>query len=106
MRGLTRRTRMSTSVARLGWLLVMGLMPGLAIGDGPVPANLASFFAPPAEFAHDLGDYRSPLKFDDGRTVASPADWPARRAEILRTWHSLMGEWPTLIPNPKVEYLK
>ncbi|HEU5115147.1 MAG TPA: hypothetical protein VFT74_00575, partial [Isosphaeraceae bacterium] len=31
--------------------------------------RIAPFFAPPAEFANDLGDYRSVLQFDDGRPV-------------------------------------
>jgi Esterase FrsA-like len=55
--------------------------------------------------ADDFGTYESPLKSYDGRRVTNPADWPARRAEILKTWHDLMGAWPPLLDNPKVEYL-
>jgi peptidyl-prolyl cis-trans isomerase A (cyclophilin A) len=73
--------------------------------DDP-PARLAPFFKPPAEFADDLGDYRSPLKFDDGTPVRTPADWQKRRTEILKHWHAAMGEWPPLIEKPKVEYLE
>jgi hypothetical protein len=73
-----------------------------------IPADdpLAKFFRPPPEYASDLGGYRSPLLFDDGTPVRSPADWRKRRGEILRTWHGLMGEWPPLIAKPKLEYLE
>jgi hypothetical protein len=67
--------------------------------------KLAPFFRPPPEFAGDLGPYRSPLVFDDGTPVRTPADWQKRRGEILKTWHGLMGEWPALIDKPKVETL-
>jgi hypothetical protein len=69
------------------------------------PTKLAPFFKPPEEFAGKLGDYRSPLKFADGRAVKSADDWPERRHEILKTWHDFMGPWPDLIAKPKVEYL-
>ena len=67
------------------------------------PAKIASFFAPPPEFAGQFGPYKSPLKFYDGRPVASPAEWPARRAEILKYWHEQMGPWPELLVSPKLE---
>lgn len=67
------------------------------------PAELAEFFQPPAKYRDDLGPFRSPLRFADGTTVKSAADWPRRRAEILATWHKLMGPWPALIDNPRVE---
>lgn len=67
-----------------------------------IPAELAPFFAPPAEFAGKLDGYSSPLKFYDGRPVRSPAEWPARRKEILDYWHSRMGAWPALLERPKL----
>ena len=70
-----------------------------------IPAKLAPFFRPPAELAKDLGNYRSPLKFDDGTAVQNAEDWQKRRAEILKYWHATMGEWPALIEKPKIEYL-
>jgi hypothetical protein len=73
-----------------------------AVEDG---VSLLSFFQPPAEFANQLGDYRSPLSFKDGSKVATAADWPRRRAEILRDWQELMGPWPPLIAKPTVETL-
>jgi dienelactone hydrolase len=74
-----------------------------ARADNPPPEKLAPYFKPPAAFAVDLGNYRSPLKFDDGTPVRNAADWQKRRAEILKYWHSQMGEWPPLIEKPKLE---
>jgi hypothetical protein len=68
-----------------------------------LPPALRPFFAPPTEHANQFGPYASPLKFHDGRPVASPAEWPARRAEILAYWHSRMGAWPPLLARPQVE---
>jgi dienelactone hydrolase len=67
------------------------------------PAKLAPYFKPPKELATDFGNYRSPLKFDDGTDVKNADDWKKRRAEIRKYWHGLMGEWPALIEKPKVE---
>jgi dienelactone hydrolase len=51
-----------------------------------------------------LGNYRSPLKFDDGREVKTADDWQARRREILKTWHDVMGHWPPLVDKPKISF--
>ena len=72
----------------------------------PPPVNretLKQHFQPPPELAHDFGGLKSPLVRYDGRRVASPAEWPERRREILEAWHTIMGRWPALIENPKVE---
>ena len=58
---------------------------------------------PPAEFAGDFGGFRSPLLFADGRKVSKPAEWPARRAEILKSWHERLGTWPALLEKPRIE---
>jgi dienelactone hydrolase len=68
--------------------------------------RLAEFFRPPKELAGDLGDYRSPLKFADGSAARRAEDWQKRRAEVLKTWHELMGPWPAVIEKPKLEYLE
>ncbi|HBL46544.1 MAG TPA: sialidase [Planctomycetaceae bacterium] len=68
--------------------------------------QIAPYFEPVDEFKGDLGDYKSPLKFYDGRPVKTKEDWQARRQEILKTWHQKMGEWPPVNEHPKVEYLK
>ncbi len=67
--------------------------------------DMLPFFTPPDAFKDKLGDFRSVMKFDDGSAVKSPADWPRRRAEILKYWHGVMGEWPALLEKPRVTYL-
>jgi hypothetical protein len=67
---------------------------------------ISSHFSPPPEWAGQFGDYRSPLRFEDGSPVRSAEDWARRRAEILETWHSLLGPWPPLITEPEVEVLE
>jgi len=71
-----------------------------------VPERIRPFFAPPVQFANDFGSYQSPLMFNGGTSVKTPADWQKRRAEILATWRSLLGTWPPLIEKPKVQYLE
>src|SRR5947207_1433825 len=85
----------------LGLMIAFGVAvarePGGAPATGDGASNrqrLAEFFRPPQEFAGDLGDYRSPLKFADGYAVRTAEDWQRRRGEILKTWHELMGPWP------------
>ena len=68
--------------------------------------KIAPFFKPPKAFEGDLGDYRSPLLFNDDTRVKTPADWQRRRKEILKTWHDLMGPWPEVIAKPKVEVIE
>jgi hypothetical protein len=67
--------------------------------------TIAPFFTPPAESANQFGKLRSPLLFNDGSRVVTAADWSRRRAEILRTWHELMGPWPPLVEPPRLEVL-
>ena len=67
--------------------------------------QLAPYFNPPAELAGDFGKFRSPLRFDDGRPVSTAAEWRQRRAEILKTWHHVMGPWPPPVDKPTIEYL-
>jgi len=86
----------------LGWL-VNG-RTGAA--EKPLPAELAPYFQPPAGLAGDFGEHRPVLRFQDGREVKSAADWRARRKEILARWHELMGPWPALIEQPKLEILE
>jgi len=73
---------------------------------GILPETIRLFFAPPAQFANDFGGYRSPLTFDDGTPVKTPADWQRRREEILAAWRDLTGSWPPLIEKPEVQYLQ
>ncbi|HEY7158809.1 MAG TPA: sialidase [Gemmataceae bacterium] len=78
---------------------------GRAAAAEEIGPRLAPFFHPPAEFAKDTGNYKSPLKFDDGRPVRNAEDWAKRRREIRKTWHDIMGPWPAPIAKPKIDYL-
>ena len=67
---------------------------------------LAPYSQPPATLTPDPTPWRDPLLFNDGRPVKTAADWAKRRAELLADWHGLMGEWPPLITEPKIERLR
>ncbi|MBP8911900.1 MAG: hypothetical protein KBI32_10405 [Phycisphaerae bacterium] len=54
-------------------------------GDSEI---LGPFFAPPALFAGDLGNYRSPLTFDDGSPVKTLLGYRDRVAMTNRSTHS------------------
>jgi len=87
-------------------LLALLLLPPTVRSD-PAPAAkiIEPFFRPPAEFADDLGTYKSPLKFADGTPVKTADDWQKRREEIRKFWHEAFGAWPALIEKPKIDYL-
>jgi len=68
--------------------------------------RLEKYAQPPAEFAGQLGSYRSPLQRADGTAVKTPDDWTQRRAEILDTWHRRLGAWPPLVERPTVQHLE
>jgi dienelactone hydrolase len=67
--------------------------------------DIAPLFSPPEEFKGVFGDFRSLLKFYDGRPVKSPEDWRTRRGEILDRWHGMLGRWPALIEDPEAEII-
>jgi len=92
------------TVLLVAWMV--SCVPGTVTPEDAVPAQLASFFAPPSELANDFGDYESPLVFYDGRQVKTPDDWQLRRREILDRWHDMMGRWPPMIEEPKIEYVE
>jgi dienelactone hydrolase len=93
-------------------LLACGhLLPAAACAQDAARAQqlwkkLAPYAQPPAEFAGKLGPYRSPLKFADGKSAATPAEWASRRAEILKTWHERLGPWPPLVERPVIKKLE
>ena len=67
--------------------------------------EIAPFFVPPNEYKGELGSYRSPLKFYDGRPVKTAKDWKERRKEILGQWNKMMGEWPPLLKDQKMKFI-
>ena len=78
----------------------------ISSADEPTWNSIAKHFEVPEKFRGDLGEYRSPLKFYDGREVKTPEDWQKRRQEIRGRWMSMLGPWPELITDPKVIELK
>lgn len=69
-------------------------------------SRIDQFFTPPAEFAGELGRYRSPLLFADGTAVQTADEWSRRREELLTQWQDLLGHWPALVTEPEVEVLE
>lgn len=90
--------------------LLLGLTCGLPNpsrgGDAHPPKSIAGFFEPPAKYSGDLGSYRSPLLFDDGRPVKSSEDWAHRRLEIRKAWLGAIGPWPALLDHPRLDRLE
>lgn len=84
---------------------------GLTVDGAPATASpswkrIAPYFSPPSELASDFGTYKSPLVFYDGRRVQNPDQWGERRKEILARWTDLMGLWPPLLGQPRMEWLE
>ena len=69
-------------------------------------SKLQPYFTPPAQYAEQYSELGDPLKFADGSRVKTAEDWTRRRAEILKIWTDLMGEWPAVIEHPKVDILE
>jgi dienelactone hydrolase len=86
--------------------IVCAFATSASAGEPGAWETIRSSFRPPPEYADQFGPYRSPLKFDDGSDVKTPADWEGRRAEILRKWHALMGPWPEPLANPAIEVVE
>ena len=87
----------------LGTMLLSGLSEFRAKSNST--DRLSEFFIPPNEWKGKLGNYRSPLIFNDESKVETPKDWSRRRIEIRKIWMQLMGQWPKLIMEPKVVIL-
>lgn len=67
--------------------------------------KISPYFSPPEKYKGNYGDYRSPLKFYNGDTVNTPLQWDNRRKEILSQWHKMMGKWPPLLTNQRMDVL-
>lgn len=94
---------MSTRGLR-GALLACLAFPVAVVAQEP-PESIRRSFSAPERFRDDLGDYKSPLEFADGRTARTAAEWADRRREIRNAWHDAMGAWPPLIERPTIEDL-
>ncbi|MEP6668411.1 MAG: prolyl oligopeptidase family serine peptidase [Chthoniobacter sp.] len=95
------------SLSRAACLFAGGLALSANAGPAkPLPDVLAPLFQPPAEYANQLGSFRSPLKFADGREVKTAADWARRREEIRQHWFDVMGPWPPLLKMPRLTVLE
>lgn len=94
------------SIGRISFGVLM-IMARLSMAAAPDATweKISPYFSPPAEIAGKFGDYRSPLKFEDGSVVRDAKNWPRRRAEILAKWTAVMGPWPEVIERPKFEVL-
>ena len=98
---------------RISSLLFIFLFSSIVVNgqDKQVPAGdkwakIAPFFSPPEQYQNDFGKFWSPLRFYNGKEVKTAADWKKRRKEIRDKWTDMMGEWPALIKNQKMEVLE
>ncbi|MEM7013882.1 MAG: sialidase [Verrucomicrobiota bacterium] len=87
-------------------IVLSGLLAAVQAQNAEPWDLLEPHFRVPDQFANDFGDYRSPLLFEGGTKAQSAEDWARRRAETQAEWTQLLGEWPPLITEPKVEILK
>lgn len=92
--------RMSLLHSGIALLFLVATIP-LSAQESPLDKALTV----PEKFAGDYGDFRSPLKFNDGTPVKSSEDWSKRRTEIFSEWEELMGKWPPLIESPEIRIL-
>jgi dienelactone hydrolase len=74
-------------------------------GPQDIDKRIAPFFQPPEQYAKDFGKFKSPLVFNDGTPVKTPADWQKRRQEIHKFWTDTLGTPPPVIAKPRIEYL-
>lgn len=71
-----------------------------------LPEHLQDAFSPANEYSGDFGEFRSVMKFYDGRSVRSKEDWKERRLEIKNRWHELMGKWPELLTEQTLKVVE
>jgi hypothetical protein len=100
--------RLGTLVAACSLFLtvpVQAEQKGEGAASRPLPKELAPYFSPPEAWAKKFGQYRSPLLFSNGEQASTRQQWNVRRREIRAEWDALLGKWPPLISDPKVEVL-
>lgn len=67
--------------------------------------RIRTCFVPPDILKNQYAGYRSPLLFYNGDSVKTKQEWQKRRVEIRNRWMSLMGNWPPLINEQRIEIL-
>lgn len=99
--------KLQAAARTMAWcgLVWTGLACAPLAAAEPAWQAVAPHFAPPAEWADDLGPYRSPLVFDDGTPVGTAEDWARRRAEIRAAWMNRLGGTFELLADPQFEVL-
>ena len=86
-------------------LAVMTLASSWSVRGADLPPGIAPLFRCPAQYSNEFGNYKSLLRFDDGRPVRGKSEWSERRKEIQTSWEKEVGRWPAVIENPRIEYL-
>lgn len=74
--------------------------------NSSVWGQIAPYFSPPDSLKDSFGNYSSPFVFYNGDTVKTAQAWTKRRQEILSQWHGMMGEWPALLEDQKMEIVE
>lgn len=69
-------------------------------------ARLAPHFEVPQRFENQYGNYRSLLVTKEGKPITTTEQWHQQRVRLRREWHDLLGNWPPLITEPKMEILE
>lgn len=98
MNRLVSRSGLAAFVA----LVILSTASSIAFTPGE---RVAPFLIPPADYTSERAPLRSPLRFEDGQTARSAADWLRRRTEIKDSWTSALGEWPTLLERPRLDII-
>lgn len=70
-----------------------------------VRREIEPFSQPPAEWVSQTNSLPSPLAKPGGGRIQTRDEWASRRAAIHREWMDLMGPWPPLVAEPRVERL-
>ena len=84
-------------------ILLLIALPATASDRAALWQKIEPYFTPPQEYAGDLGKFRPLLKFENGDSVDTPAEWAKRREELLQYWQSQLGQWPPLLEKPVLE---
>src|SRR5690606_21935650 len=93
----------SAGVFMLGTLATHGQT--MKVSKEEIWDKIERYFVPPKQFKQELGEYRSPLNFYNGRVVKTKEDWEERRTEIRKKWYDMMGEWPDIIEDQTLNIL-